>query len=133
MDELKIQKNEFGGVVFSIDVEHVSIDIHTIVNSFLYWTSRGEFQPYLPWTEWDRDWAIKALKYWLMEQGSRADKDDSYPEHRRLYGGMALRFAEELFPELVYDYQEYERQIDDFRQKLSSSVLELDEDEDIAF
>lgn len=117
--DIKAQTNQFGGVVFSITVEFVGLDIDSIVNSFLYWTKKQSEdscipKPYLPWTNWSRAEAIKGLEFYLMLEGQDADNDEAYPLQRRLYGAMAQRFAEELFPDLVFDRKEHDRRFKAF-------------------
>ena len=148
MDELNVLTNQFGGKVFHLKVEYVCLDLDSIVNSFLYWTEKGEEdssyspKPYLPWTEFDRATAIKCLSHWLMEEGNRANTEGAYPWARKQYGGMAQRFAEELFPELVYDKNEFKRNFEAFEQTMlkgrspgshSGKELLYDDDADIAF
>ena len=135
MDELpEIHTSELtGSKFFRVEVHH-EIQIESIVNCFLYATELDDEdfdqsrQPPTPWTKWDRATAIRWVRHWIAQEGSKVNAPSAYPKARRLYGGMALRFAEELFPELVYDYEEAVRRI-----KAAVKKIAWDEDLDLPF
>ena len=140
MDEpLEIHSIEHSAKYFCLNIVY-ELDITAIVDSFLFFSEHKLGHSPTPWANWTRAEAIRWLEFWLRSEDTHSALSSSfnYPESRRLYGEMALRFAEELFPELVYDYEAAKRSRRAWIQKIgeknaSTDWIEYDDDADIEF
>lgn len=124
-DQLDVSENLFGKKVFTFQVQHYALDIKTITNTILYCINLYLQSPHNSyslanefWDFLDRGMVLKSLSIWLLENGTTMDSDEAYPRARYLHGETAKKFAEDLFPELIYDQEVYQQNWDAFTQKL---------------
>lgn len=124
-NQLNVSTNCLGQKVFEIQVGHPALTIDSIVNAILYGISI-DFPDEVPNSFWDwcnRENVLRLLSVWLIRYGDKFDNPRAYLRERRSYGEVAQKFAEELFPELVYDRKIYIQKMNEMRRKIRKKNL----------
>jgi hypothetical protein len=120
----EISEDQFGQKHLYIKAWH-RISIDTLVAAILYYVEK-EHQDSIRrkrsfnfrWDLLNRGTLLVMAKEALVKHGQGIHSSEHYPTAKQMHYETAQRFVKELFPELVYDRQEYERRYEAFKRKL---------------